>query len=527
MKSVILSRVSSKEQAENGYSLPAQEKLLKQHSEQLGFEIAKAFSISESASGHKQRKIFKEMIEYLTENDIKILICEKVDRLTRNLRDAVMINDWLNQDAERRIYFVKENAELHKNSVSHEKFIWNIKVSTSQFYIDNLSEEVKKGQKEKLAQGWLPTRPPIGYKTVGEQGHKIHIPDENTSHLVKKLFEIYAAGNCSLLKLTEEASDIGLRSYSGKKISKSRIHGYLTDPFYIGINTWNGVESRGNQETFIEPDTFNKVQERLRAKNTPKYNKHHYLFQGMVHCAECDGQVSWETHKGHCYGHCNHYRNCSQKKSGRQDKFENILVTAMDELKITNPKLLEWVRLALKENHKDQINFYDSSLRELNVSLQNAQNRLDRLYDDKLDGKITEQQYQRKQTQYEADANSATASITKLNKANGKFRDLGVRIYDVAQKGKEIYYKIKKDEPRRTLFNMVFEELKLRDGELSYKFTEPFEYVRQAVQITNQKSSNYAEIVPILVQTFEPLKKIDNTVYMGDLDAVRSAMLPD
>jgi len=146
------------------------------------------------------------MLKYARKNKIKIIVCEKVDRLTRNFRDAVRINEWMNEDPERKIHLVKENCILSKDSKSHEKFIWNIKVSVAQFYTDNLSEEVKKGQMEKIAQGWLPSKPPLGYKTVGEKGHKVHVIDENVAPLIRKMFELYATGNYSLKKLVENYS---------------------------------------------------------------------------------------------------------------------------------------------------------------------------------------------------------------------------------------------------------------------------------------------------------------------------------
>src|SRR3989344_4242123 len=194
MKTVLFCRVSSKEQEETGYSLPAQEKLFNEYSNKRQFVTSKIFSLSESAGGKKQRDIFLEMIKYVEKNGIKVIICEKVDRLTRNLKDAVTINDWINKDPERQVHFVKENFILSRDSRSNEKFIWNIKVSVAQYYIDNLSEEVRKGQKEKLSQGWLPTKPPPGYKSIGEKGHKIHILDEDKAILVKRMFEQYSSG---------------------------------------------------------------------------------------------------------------------------------------------------------------------------------------------------------------------------------------------------------------------------------------------------------------------------------------------
>src|SRR3989338_10682809 len=92
MKAVTYCRVSSKEQEESGYSLPAQEKFLREYAERHSFEVSKVFSVAESASGVKQRQIFAEMMAYMQKHAIKILICEKVDRLSRNFKDAVEID---------------------------------------------------------------------------------------------------------------------------------------------------------------------------------------------------------------------------------------------------------------------------------------------------------------------------------------------------------------------------------------------------------------------------------------------------
>ena len=119
MKAILFRRVSSKEQEESGYSLPAQEKLLTEHAIKQGFEIAQIFAISESASGKKQRETFEKMLKFSSDKNIKIIICEKVDRLTRNLKNAVSINDWLAKDSEREVHFVKENTVINNNSRSN------------------------------------------------------------------------------------------------------------------------------------------------------------------------------------------------------------------------------------------------------------------------------------------------------------------------------------------------------------------------------------------------------------------------
>ena len=175
MKAILFCRVSSKEQEETGYSLPAQEKFLREYGEKNNLEIEKVFAISESASGHTQRKTFNEMTKFIRENKIPAMVVETTDRLTRNFADVPTIDKWVMDEETNQIHLVKEGCILHRNSKSHEWFMWRVKVATAEYYVRLLSENVRKGQKEKIAQGWLPTRPPIGYKTEGEKGLKIHI----------------------------------------------------------------------------------------------------------------------------------------------------------------------------------------------------------------------------------------------------------------------------------------------------------------------------------------------------------------
>lgn len=506
---VLLCRVSSKEQEETGYSLPAQEKLLTNYADKQGFKIAKIFSITESASGKKQREIFDYMMAYVKKEGIKVIICEKVDRLTRNFKDAVDVDEWLEKDEERQVHLVKDSLTLHKNSRSQEKLNWGIRILFAKNYIDNLSEEVKKGQKEKISQGWLPTKPPIGYKTVGEKGHKIHIIDQTLSPIIKKMFQLYATGSYSLRKLTNTMSELGLRNDSGSCVTKSRIHQLLTDPFYIGQNCWNGQLSEGKQELFIDKELFERVQMLLKSKTTPKYSKHSFRFKGLLRCKECTGVITWEIQKGIIYGHCNHYRNCHQKTWVIQDKVEDQLIEEFDKLEIKNTRIVEWVRKAIKESHQDEIAFHSSSVNELNNQYEQSQKRIERLYDDKVDGKITEEFYQKKLKQYTDDKNNALEMLKKHSNASTKYYELGSRVYELSQRAKLIYLKAKMEDDKRALINLVFSKIWLNEGKLTVEYTHLFKLLAIAVKLTN--SSKVDDVVNFNTNIFERQEKIDLT----------------
>jgi site-specific DNA recombinase len=523
-KCIIYCRVSTAEQSESGYSLQSQEKLLREYAEKNSFKVSKIYSVSESASGQKQRQMFDEMLDILIKKQIKKIVVEKVDRLTRNLKDAVKINEWIGGDEEREVHFAKENWILNKDSKSNEKFIWNIRVSTSQYYTDNLSEEVKKGQKEKIRQGWLPTKPPIGYKTVGEKGHKIHVIEETSALFVKRLFDLYATGNYSLKKLQEEISKEGMLSRRGNLMPISRLASILAYPFYIGKIRWNGEIYEGNHDPLIDKTLFEKVQTILKGKATPKYGKHLYLFKGLISCGECGGSVTWEKHKGHLYGHCNHYRNCNQSTWSKEYEIEDQIIDILSKLRIKNSRLFEWIKKALKESHKDKIDYYSNSVDELKKRHDLIEKRLDKLYEDRLDEKISEDFYERKFKQYTEEKSDILGSINRHSNADAKYFELGISFFELAQKGAEIYTSLKENvERKQKLLRLIFKSLNVNEGKITHEFTEAFNLIAEAVKTTN--GSKVEKLTSSAQNIFEPSNFVLDKQKNRASDSVCSVLL--
>jgi len=506
MKSVLYIRVSSKEQEESGYSLPAQKKLLKDYALKHNLAIVKTFSISESASGCKQRTIFKEMINHVSDKKINVIICEKADRLTRNLKDAVEIDEWLERNDDRQIHLVKDNIVLHRNSRSQEKLNWGIRVILAKNYTDNLSEEVKKGQIEKLNQGWLPQRPPLGYKTVGDQGRKIHVIDKEISPHIKKLYELYATGGYSLKKLVDVMYKEGFRSQKGKKLGKSRLAEALSNPFYCGHNRWHGkvYPVPGKQECIVSKQLFDIVQDKLHSKTTPKYRKHLYLFKGLIKCAECKGTITWEKQKGTIYGHCNHrYSKCSQKTWAKEHMIEKDIIRSIQSFKVNNKRLSRWIHKALLESHKDKIAYQSNTKKKLTKKIDEIDRWLDMIYDDKIKGLITQDKYTQKLSEYSAEKEIVLHQLEELAEANKEYFMLGAQFYDISQKSTHTYTNSTLNEKRK-MIAMMFQDMILDNGKISYHHTPPYECLLKAIAATNR--SKPEEVVRRCNKKFERLK---------------------
>src|SRR6266446_2707837 len=158
-KAVIYARVSSKEQEREGFSIPAQLKLLHEYASCNAFSLVKEFIDIETAKA-SGRQNFEEMVRFLKNNrECRNLLVEKTDRLYRNLRDAVTL-----EDLEIEIHLVKEGQIISKDAKSQTKLIHGMHLVLARHYIENLREEVKKGMREKAEQGMYPGRAPFGYR---------------------------------------------------------------------------------------------------------------------------------------------------------------------------------------------------------------------------------------------------------------------------------------------------------------------------------------------------------------------------
>ena len=490
MKTALFARVSTLDQAD-GYSLDSQRKLLESYSDQNGLFIARRFIVPESASGKQERKEFNIMLEYLYANpDILILIVEKVDRASRNFSDGKKLNDWLNEDEKRQIHFVKQNLVIHKNSKSHEKFQWDIYLVLAQQYSNNLSEETKKGMLEKAEQNWYPGNSKRGYKTIGDTGKKIwEIDTTNKSEApyIKRAFELYDTGLFTTYTLGKELFKEGWTTKIGKPVGKSAMHKVLKDNFYCGEFTWNNKRYRhGNHDPLVSKELFNRVQDRIERKLIGKAKKHDFLFAGIIICEECGRSVCGEIQKGHTYHRCTRYNtNCTQRGCIREEKVEEQVISHLKKLHITNTRLAEWLKTALKESHADEVKYHNAALSELTGRLKKTQLRVDTLYDEKLDGSISPEFYKRKFKQYSKELDTITGSIERHKDANLSYVELGSHILDLTQRVEQLYSDKATKSQKRRLLNIVFKQLLIKDKIVTPVFNEPFGYIAERVNTLN------------------------------------------
>ena len=337
------------------------------------------------------RPVFNEIIARIEKGEADGIVSWHPDRLARNSIDGGKIIYLIDTG---HIVDLRFPTYRFDNS-AQGKFMLNIIFGQSKYYVDNLSENTKRGIREKLRRGEYPAFAPIGYLNDGKG--KIFV-DEAAAPLVKKLFALCAEGRYTLDELKKLASASGLASKRYKKpLVVSNVHRILTNAFYYGVFFYKGEIFQGAHAAIITKDLFDKVQDALKLKSRPKLCKGRYFaFRGLFRCGECGCAITAERQKGHNYYHCTKRKDeCSQQGYVREENLALMISEALSKInlddKTYNAMMAELERekelLKAEKIHNGRVN---------EIQLQEIDEQLARLLDLFVEGNITADEYKAK-----------------------------------------------------------------------------------------------------------------------------------
>ncbi len=491
--------------------------MLSKYCETNEFNVVKTFKIAETASKQQSRKTFQELLNFIASNNIYHLTVEKTDRLTRNLRDAVAIDDWLHGNSERRLHAVKENIRLHMNSKSDVKFMWNIHLAVAKKYTDNLREEAMKGWDEKLAQGWLPAHPPIGYKTITENGKRIHVPDPKAARSMQKAFKLYLEPNQSIDTIHAKMQEMGLVTRKGRCFSKSAVHRILKNPFYIGINRFNGKDYPGAQEPIIPEKIFNAVQEKMSRGRPIKYTKHNPVLKNIMHCSICGKAITWQKQKGRLYGSCQRDLDaCKQRKFIKEEEVRKRIENMLVSLICPSERVIEWLIDLLRSDFQDTVDNRQQEIQAIETKIRRLETMDDMLYDDKLAGLINQERYAKKHEELQTQLAETKKQLGGISKEYEERYMEGVTIIELSQHASAFYRGEDKDnDEKRAILTKLFASMVVEVDSVSVKFTK----LAQAIAAKSLESRRIMQALNKVNQTAQNMPNNRGEIQKTQLDA--------
>ncbi|MDA2922572.1 recombinase family protein, partial [Patescibacteria group bacterium AH-259-L07] len=271
------------------------------------------------------------------------------------------------------------------------KFMLNIAFGQSKYFVDNLSENTKRGLRQKLRRGEMPGPAPLGY--VNDLRTHTIVKDPGRFRLVKKLFDLYAKGTYSMKDLQKFSIPAGLLSRNENILSLSTIQHFLQNPFYYGLFKYKGEIYQGIHKPMITKKLFETCQKVMADRSRPrKRSQKEYAFRGIFKCGECGCSITSETQKGH-----NYYR-CTKKRVPCSQRYirEELLAQQISDIlkKVSLPQ--SWTEKMLVKLDKEQEQENEkvkTFAQNLKLQIEQCDDKLDKLLDAHLDETITRDEY--------------------------------------------------------------------------------------------------------------------------------------
>ncbi len=414
-------RVSTEDQKNNGYSPDNQIRQAREYASMNQYHIKEIFDDSgKSGRSTKNRPELQRLIEAVEEDPVDAVIIYKIDRFARNVTDfSRLYNDF-------KLKGIKLLSVNEGNLTEGNSLIANIFASVAQWESEVNSTRTKDALVQKFEEGWQPTRPPLGYRSVGgEDEKKTCEPDPYEAPIIKELFELYATGNYSILEIQDWLADKNIVSKNGTGLGHSVINNILKNPFYYGLIRWHGNSKIGKQVPIISKSLFDTCQYVL-AKHRDfllRRRKHDFLLRGFITCAECGQRYTAEWHKSErfkkhkgkiAYYHCpKRNRNNCPSPYVEMSELEKLAAHQFKDMQFSQ-KFIDLVVKKAREKvefNRKAASSKRQAILNLRTSLEMRRNKLE---DALLDGTIDRDTYRRKHEEIKLKIQSTDEHLQEL-----------------------------------------------------------------------------------------------------------------
>ena len=298
-------------------SIESQRGELQRYAERENLTIVAVLEESKSAKA-PGRPVFNDLLKRIQRGEADGILAWHPDRLARNALDGGMVIHLLDMGKLKSMRFPTYTFE----NTSQGKFMLAIMFGQSKYYVDSLSENIRRGNRTKRERGWSPSRLPIGYLNAqSSSGEKIIVSDPDRFPAIKRLWQLMESGAYSVPELHRiAASEFGIRTLKRKRmgggpLSLSGLYRTLCNPFYAAQIAHGGEWYPGKHEQMVTIAQFERVQTLLGKPNRPRPKEHSFAFTGLIRCGTCGASITAQAKVNRHGSHYTYYH-CARKKPG-------------------------------------------------------------------------------------------------------------------------------------------------------------------------------------------------------------------
>ena len=347
-------RVSTEDQAREGFSLPEQEKRLRAMCEYKNYEIYKVYKDAGiSAKTGNKRPTFEELLQDIKDKKCNTIVVLKLDRLTRSVYDWENIIKFLEEN---NAYLDCANDDINTTN-ANGKMISRILMSVSQQEIERTSERTKVGLSGAIKAGHIPARAPLGYKHVD----RLLVPDSLTKDIIIRIFNLYFEG-CTYVKIAKiynEEKILGKTNWRDTTILKIISNEIYKGDYVSGKRSGNSVYYENVVEPLVSKELWENCQVQKKKNSINYMRTQTYLFLQKLKCPKC-GRIlaGGATHKVKNDKWYFYYRCEDCKNNIKENKIEEAIMHILNDVFEYDSVVNEFFLPVLKnklENPKDEL----------------------------------------------------------------------------------------------------------------------------------------------------------------------------
>ena len=346
-------RVSTEDQAREGFSLPEQEKRLRAMCEFKGYEVYKVYEDAGiSAKTGNKRPAFDELLQDIKDKKCNTIVVLKLDRLTRSVYDMEHIMKFLEENS---AYLDCANDDINTTN-ANGKLVARLLTSVSQNEIERTSERTKIGLTGAIKAGHIPHKNPLGYKRVD----KTLVPDITTKDVVIRIFDMYHSGLSykKISNVLNEEKILGKTNWYDTTILKILQNEIYKGDYVHGKRTKHPTYYINVVEPIISKKLWEECQVQKK-KNSRSYQRTlTYLFLQKLKCPKCGrilgGKATTKKNgNSYFYYYCNDCK-LTIKENVIEEFIQNFIDDIVEYDSVVNQFFLPMIKQKI-ENPKEDI----------------------------------------------------------------------------------------------------------------------------------------------------------------------------
>lgn len=356
-------RVSTFDQAREGFSLREQEERLKEFCKFKRYNIYKVYQDAGISAKNDKRPAYQEMIEDVKKGNINVIVALKLDRLTRSVYDIEKLMKFVN-DYECDIDCM---ADESNTTTSNGRMVMRIMTSVSQNEIEKCSERTKFGMAGAIKNGHIPNRTGLGFK----RENKKLVPDPLTKDIIVRIFDLYLEGKShqAIANIYNKEKVLGKTNWYDSTIQKILSNELYKGDYVNGKRTKHPTYYENVIEPIVSKEKWESCQYQ-KLRNARHYERTAtYLFTNKLKCSKCGnflgGHATTKTNgKKYYYYKCN-----TCKTYFNEIDIEKELKAFMLELAKQDDLINNYYTPFIKSKLEDKAEDYKKEIKDLDKQL--------------------------------------------------------------------------------------------------------------------------------------------------------------